>query len=126
MTIEQAEQRQQVEEGERDEVFDLGAEVVEVELAARPGQALDVLLGDRGEGGDADQAEAGDHHAARRRALAERDRQQFGEHADGRDGEDVGGGLGEQPSGPRVEAGVAAEAGAGVAVVEEEVDRACR
>ena len=47
---EHAEQRQHVEVGERDEVVDLVAEVVEVELAARPGQALDVLLGDGGRG----------------------------------------------------------------------------
>ncbi len=68
---EHPEQREHVEVGERDEVVDLVAEIVEVQLGARPGQALDVLLGDGAERGDADEGEAEDHHPACRRALAE-------------------------------------------------------
>ena len=125
-TIEHPEQRQHVEGGERDEIVELVAEVVEVQFAPGPGQARHVLLGDPAESGDADEPQAEDHHAAGRGALAEVRREQLGEDADRRDGEDVGGRLREQPSGPGGDAGVAAETGAAVAVVEEEVDRACR
>ncbi len=116
-----AEHRQGVEEQERNEVADLGLEVVDVELAAGPRKVLDVLLGDAGQGGHPDEPEPGEHDTAGGHPATEHHRGQLREHADGRNREQERDGLGDDPAGPHEDAFVAAETGAGVAVVEEEV-----
>ena len=77
-----AEQRKQVEQRERHEVVELGAELVGVEPAARPGQAVQVLLRDRRQRADAHQRETGVDDAAHHLAATERDREQLGRDAD--------------------------------------------
>ena len=64
------EDRESVEDEVRHQVTGLLVEVARAQLAARPRQVLEVLLGDRTEGGDADQRQAGEHDAACRRAPA--------------------------------------------------------